>query len=416
MPAKGTEEENGSPAVGGGPAVAGFAFRMSAFYGAVFLVAGTQMPYLPVWLDYKGLSAREIAIITATPMVVRILVTPAIAFLADRYGDHRRTLIMLAWAGLVALALLTGTGGFWPILLLVMAFALFWTSIMPLAETIALSGVRGAGLDYGRMRLWGSITFIVASFAGGLAVEHWGAPAAIWTILAGGAATALAAHLLPQPIRAAEAQGPPRRLSLADAAGLLRSGRFMLFLAAVGAVQAAHAVLYTFGTLHWRQGGISATWCGILWTIGVVAEIALFAWSKPVVARLGPLRLIALAALAAIVRWTAMSLDPPLALLVPLQVLHAITFGAAHLGAVHYMASAIPQTQGGTAQALYASVTSGIAMGTAILSAGQLYAAFAGRAYLGMAVLGLVSLAAILLLMRVERRPPVAPADGGGAR
>ena len=395
---------------------------MSLFYGAVFLVAGTQMPYLPVWLDFKGLSSREIAIIMAAPLVVRIVVTPAIAFLADRSGNHRLALILLAWGGFVALAMLSLAGGFWAILGLVMAFALFWTSIMPLAETIALSGVRVAGLDYGRMRLWGSITFIVASFAGGLAVEHAGAAAAIWTIVVSGAATALAAHVLPRPMASdpagpsAASTTPARRLSLADAAGLLRNPGFMLFLAAVGTVQSAHAVLYTFGTLHWRQGGISATWCGALWTIGVAAEIILFAWSKPIIARLGPLHLIAIAAVAAMVRWTAMAFDPPLWLLVPLQVLHGATFGAAHLGAVHYMARAIPQSQGGTAQALYASVTAGIAMGAATLTAGQLYAAFAGRAYLAMAALGLVSLLALRALMRRPNAMPDVPADGGGAR
>lgn len=399
----------------------GFAARMGAFYGAVFLVAGTQLPYLPVWLDHKGLEPREIAMVTAAPLVVRILVTPAIAFLADRYGDHRRVLIALAWAGLAALLALSASAGFTPILLLVMAFALFWTSIMPLAETVALSGVRAAGLDYGRMRLWGSITFIVASFAGGIAVEHAGAAAAILAIIAGGAATAVAAHLLPHPMAdpgcaGAAAQRAGRRLSLADASGLARRPTFLLFLAAAGSVQASHAVIYTFGTLHWRQSGISATWCGALWTIGVVAEIVLFAASGPVIERLGPLRLIAIAAIAAIIRWTAMAFDPPLAALVPLQVLHGATFGAAHLGAVHYMARAIPQTQGGTAQALYASVTSGIAMGAATLSAGQLYAAFAGRAYLAMAALGIVGLLALAALMR---RPSVkrdAPADDDGAR
>ena len=93
-----------------------------------------------------------------------------------------------------------------------------------------------------------------------------------------------------------------------------------------------------------------------------------------------------------------MGFDPPLALLVPLQILHGLTFGATHLGAIHFMARAVPEGQAGTAQALYASVTGGLAMGGAILLAGPLYAEFGGRAYWAMAVLAAVGLFASLAL------------------
>ena len=98
-----------------------------------------------------------------------------------------------------------------------------------------------------------------------------------------------------------------------------------------------------------------------------------------------------------------MGFDPPLALLVPLQILHGVTFGATHLGAIHFMGRTVPEGQAGTAQALYASVTGGIAMGGAMLLAGPLYAAYAGRAYWAMAVVAAVGLGASLVLLR-ERR------------
>jgi PPP family 3-phenylpropionic acid transporter len=180
---------------------------------------------------------------------------------------------------------------------------------------------------------------------------------------------------------------------------------FLLLLLAGGAVQAAHAVLYTFGTLHWRTLGLSADWCGALWAISVVAEIGLFAFSGRVVAGLGAPQLIGLGAAAAVVRWTAMGFDPPLALLVPLQILHGLTFGAAHLGAIHCIARAVPEGLGGTAQALYAAVTGGLAMGSAILLAGPLYATFGGRAYWAMTVLGAISLVATVTLVRLWSEP-----------
>jgi PPP family 3-phenylpropionic acid transporter len=145
-------------------------------------------------------------------------------------------------------------------------------------------------------------------------------------------------------------------------------------------------------------------WSGALWGISIVAEVALFAYSAAVVRRIGPVELIALGAGAAVVRWLAMGFDPPLALLVPLQLLHALTFGATHVGAMHFIGRAVPQVQAGTAQALYASVTGGIAMGGAMLVTGPLYAAYAGRAYWAMAALAVVGLIASLVLLKAKRR------------
>jgi MFS transporter, PPP family, 3-phenylpropionic acid transporter len=133
----------------------------------------------------------------------------------------------------------------------------------------------------------------------------------------------------------------------------LRSPGFLLLLLAAGLAQASHAVFYTFGTLHWRALGLSTAWSGTLWAISIVAEVALFAYSAAVVRRIGPAQLIVLGAGAAVIRWFIMGLDPPLSLLLPLQILHALTFGATHIGAIHCLGRAVPETQAGTAQALY---------------------------------------------------------------
>jgi len=382
-----------------------FATRVSVLFAAIFVVAGTKLPYLPIWLDWAGLSSREIAVIAAMPLLVRVAVTPVIGFAADQAGDHRRFLIALSWAGLVALLALTQLRGFWPILACTLLFALAWTTIMPLTETVAMGGVRAAGLDYGRMRLWGSLSFIAATLAGGWVVEWLGPASAIWLVVAGGALTMLAAHALAQPMglgRLKAATSPPR-LSPADALGLLRSRTFLLFLVTVGATQAAHAMFYTFGTLHWRALGISTGWAGALWAIGVVAEIGLFAFSRAVFQRIGARALILMGATAAALRWLAMGFDPPLALLLPLQVLHGLTFGATHLGAMHFISESVPETQAGTAQSLYASVTGGIAMGGVMLICGPLYAAYAGRGYWAMALIAAAALAAGYALRRSPR-------------
>jgi MFS transporter, PPP family, 3-phenylpropionic acid transporter len=384
-----------------------FAVGASLLFAALSVVIGTSMPYLPVWLDWAGLSTREIAVITATPLLVRVVVTPAIAFAADRAGDHRKFLIGLSWVGLAGLMAMAQARGFWTILFWMLLFSLAWTTIMPLTETVAMSGVKAAGLDYGRMRLWGSLSFIAASFVGGWVVERLGAGSAIWLVVIGAVLTTAAAHGLARPIglgRLKAATSTPR-LSLGDAAGLLRSRQFLVFLAAGGLTSASHAVFYTFGTLHWRAVGLSTGASGTLWAISIVAEVALFAYSAPVVRSIGPGLLIGLGAGAAVIRWLAMGFDPPLALLVSLQLLHGLTFGATHIGAVHFIGQTVPAAQAGTAQALYASTTGGILMGGTMLAAGPLYAAYAGHAYWAMALVAAVALAASIMLVKASPQP-----------
>ena len=358
-----------------------FAVRVAVFYGAVFLVIGCFLPFFPVWLDAKGLRAGEIGLVLASPLFVRILVTPAVAFAADRNGDRRRFVIALsAGAFLISLAYLLAAS-FWSILLVTLAFALFWVSIMPLTEAIAMTGVRQAGLDYGRMRLWGSLSFIVVSVLGGLAIERGGGDAALAMFITAVFIVVAAAFILPQPsgtgrLRAAIDQP---RIRARDVFALLAAPLFLLMLLAASAVQSAHALYYAFATLHWRSIGIPATTIGQLWATGVIAEIALFLISGPIVQKLGAPRLLILAAAAAIVRWIAMALNPPVSILMPIQLLHGLTFGAAHLGALHFIAQAVPEDRAATAQGLYASVTAGIAMGGGMLAAGPIYAELGGQ-------------------------------------
>jgi PPP family 3-phenylpropionic acid transporter len=368
--------------------------RLSLFYGALFLLVGLYAPYFPVWLEWRGLTPGEIGTVMAAPLMVRIFFTPTVSMFADQIGNRRQVLVGLAWGTLAGWLLYTQAAGFWAILAVAVVVSSFWTSIMPVTEAVAMEGVKRAGHDYGRMRLWGSLSFIAASFGGGLVLQAWGAGSTLWLMIGAATCTILTAHLLPRPsgkgrLRAAT---QPRRIRAADALVLLRTPIFLLFLAATGLVQAAHAVYYAFGTIHWQSEGIPASVIGALWAVGVAAEIVLFMFSGRVIRTVGVTNLIGLAALAAAVRWTVTAFSPPLWLLFPVQVLHGLTFGAAHLGAVHFITEAVPEEATGTAQGLYASAGTGIFMGGAILSSGPLYSSLGGPAYLVMAGMGALSL------------------------
>ncbi|MGE0768661.1 MAG: MFS transporter [Hyphomicrobiaceae bacterium] len=387
-----------------------YTVRLALFFSALFVVAGTKLPFLPVWLDWRGLTNAQIATVTAVPLFLRIVAGPLIAIAADRWGERRQAAVALSVLALVGTLLLAVAQGFWPILMVVLVGALASMGLMPIAETLAMSGVRRGGLDYGRMRLWGSVSFIAIGFAAGPAITAFGPPAVLWLLAAGSAATLISALVLPaDPDASAGTRGRP---VLSGLAALQVSPRFLLFLAGAAAVQSSHAVFYTFGVIEWQRQGLSATWCAVLWAIGVAVEIGLFAFSAAVVDRIGAIGLLASGALAGVVRWTAMAFDPPLALLMPLQALHGFTFGAAHLGALHFMSANVTPSQAATAQALYASVTSGIGLGLTTLAAGLLYSALGGYAYLPMALLCAAGIAGTAWLARGPTNPGAAPSAG----
>lgn len=378
--------------------------RLSAFYGASFLVVGSHVAFVPLWMQSAGLTETQIALTVAMPVILRPLFTTTVAFLADRSGYHVALLKLLVWGALGALLILPFGSGFPLIFAAFSLFALFWTTVIPLIDAVALTAARRGTADYGLVRLWGSFGYIAVILTGGVAVDIFGPPAALWLFLGSLACVAIVSRWLPDIARingagAGEIQ-VGRTIRLADVKQLLRLPLLWLFLAATSATQATHAVYYVFGTIHWTSIGISPTVIGTLWSIGVVAEMALFAYAWRITRHLEPGPLMAIGAAAACIRWTLTSFDPPLGLLFILQAMHGLTFGATYLGAMEFMKRAFPSHMTATVQGVYASFSAGVGMGGSYLAAGPLYRTFGSGAYLGMAALSFMALLLSLLLLR----------------
>ena len=383
----------------------GFQFKLSLFYATLFLSIGCYLPYFPLWLHGAGLEPSNIGIVLAAPAMMRILFTPVISVWADYLGNYRLMLMLLALGSLGALFSLNFVDGFWAILFIATINGVFWTSIVPLTETMAMVALDGGKLNYGRARSWGSVSFIVGSLGAGARVDYAGNTIVLPLLVISGTGIAAAAYLLPRPV----GRGRLRRAVTAvegkfEKAGvlaLLKHPVFWIFLVAAGLGQACHAFYYGFSTVHWRSIGYSGWLIGMLWALGVVAEILLFLLLGNWLRRFNAGWLILAGSLAATLRWVVTAFDPPLAMLVPVQVLHALSFGVAHLGAVYFIAAAVPKQYGATAQGLYATMSAGIFMGGAVLASGPLYDAIGAYGYLVMAGIAFVSvLLALLLLAR----------------
>jgi PPP family 3-phenylpropionic acid transporter len=385
---------SGNPQIPTGEA---FAWRLAIFYAALFAALGVQLPFLPVWLAAKDLSARDIGVVLAIPMVVRVLTIPLAARVADRRDALRGTMIA---AGAVA-ALGYGVVGFaegrLAIMLLFALASAFYTPLITLADAYALRGLAERRRGYGPVRLWGSAAFIAGSFGAGFLLDAIRARDLIWLIAAAIVFTAAAACAL-EPLARGAAVAPAHTRPTIS---LLRNKAFLAVAVAASLIQASHALLYGFSTIAWQAVGLGGGTIGALWALGVIAEIVLFALSGRLA--LGPLTLLLMGAAGGAVRWAAMAFDPPFALLPALQCLHALSFGATHLGAVGFIARSAPPEIGATAQG-YLAVAQGLAMAAAMAISGVLYARYGGFAYSVMALMavagGVFAAAAVAWLRR----------------
>jgi PPP family 3-phenylpropionic acid transporter len=370
---------------------ASFAWRIAAFYAALFVVLGVQMPFLPVWLAARGLDAGAIGLVLAIPMVVRVFAIPLATHRADRHDALRAALMVASCAaalGYVGLALAPGIAA------IIAAYALtslFNTPIMSLTEAYALRGLMSHGRAYGPVRLWGSVAFIGGTMGAGFALDVMAAGNLIWILVAAMGLTAVAAFALaPLKLRAAGAAA-----KAASVRTLLRAPVLLWGVAAASLIQASHAVYYGFSALDWKAAGFDGGTIGVLWSVGVVAEIALFAVSGRLA--VSPTALLAIGAAGGVLRWGAMAFDLPLVLLAPLQCLHALSFGATHLGSMGLITRTVAPELGATAQGYFA-VALGLVMAVTTAMSGVLYARWGGSAYAAMAVVaalgGLCALAA----------------------
>ncbi|GAA2814362.1 PPP family 3-phenylpropionic acid transporter [Aminobacter aminovorans] len=371
--------------------------RFSLLYAALFFELGVNLPFFPVWLRSQHLDDGRIGIILAMPLLARVVANPLVTAVADRQERLSGTLLTCAAAVAIGTPLLGATTTFLPILLLVAAIGLAQGPLIALADAVTLRATRTAvPVDYGRVRLWGSIAFAMANIAGGMLLIWFEPDMIIWLLTASAWLTALTALTV--------ARLPSTQQSERQAFRASGSVGRLIVLVVIGAacVQASHGLIYAFGTLHWQSAGIGTGTTGMLWALGVVSEIAVFAIAGRLVgnARAAMFLLLSGAAVAA-GRWLCMAFDPNVELLAVLQLTHGFTFGATHVGSIVVLAQLAAPAMQAQVQGWLAGAWAGL---MALLTAlcGQVYAGWGERTYLfmagvaatGMVLIGLAALSA----------------------
>lgn len=368
--------------------------RLSLFYIFFFVNAGIYMPFWPVWLESRGMGPLEIGLLFAVGRFARVISSPLIAYVADRLGTRRGPLLLLTGCTTVIFFLYNYCETLWQFAAVAVAVGMAWGTIMPLGDSMAIANTKIRQIDYGRVRLWGSISFVLAAFAGGKILEYSSEAAIFWILIASFAALFIVCRLLP------DTRVETEPIRMAGIWRLFAHPLFALFMITSALLQTSHLVVYNYGTLHWRGAGVSDGIIGMLWATGVIAEVVLFAIGARFVDRLGPGWLFLAAAAAGVLRWTVLANSTVLPILFVVQTLHAFTFGAAHLAAMAFISRAIPAHLSATAQSLHGSVALSVAAGVTGPFLGYLYEVVGGGAFLAMTLFSLAGGVCALLLMR----------------
>ncbi len=372
--------------------------RVSALFASSFVTLGIQLPFFPVLLAHRGLSETEIAIVVAIPMMLRVTTASALGAFADRVGDRRRVLTIYAGLALLGCLALGPAQGFWPLAAATAAMALFWNGMLPVTDALATSVARRGEGVYGRMRLWGSVAFVVGNLLAGALVGGQGG-GIVYPLLLSGFVLQLAFTPLAPSEPAATVRRAERPSMWAGMAEVLRDRRLMVILGGAALVQSSHAMLYGFASLYWTAIGFSGGEIGVLWAVGVIGEVLLFAAAERAIGRIGARGLLIIGGLGAVARWCLFPVlgGSGIAWTV-LQLTHAASFAATHLGTMHVITHAVGDGRAATAQGMMVTL-SGLGMALATLASGRLYAAYGGAGFLGMAVvagLGTLVLVAVL--------------------
>lgn len=353
-----------------------FELRMSLAFGTLFLATGVHVPYFPVWLENKGFGPNDIAIILSLPMFLRVFTTPIITTLADRASDRATVLTLLVGA-----STFLSLGYFLPptyaiVMLVSLLLQVAWTPHSPMADSVALSGVRRFGCSYTGMRIWGSISYFAANLFGGVILSWTGYEAVPVLISMGLAAFFLATLLVPR-------LGRPRRASQPGIGAL--SGfrtfdrRFVYAVIGAGLIAASHAFINSFMSIYWKSIGYSDALIGFLWSWSVAAEVVIF-WVFPrVFGRTSSRQVLMIAAIASVVRWIVYPMITPLGLGVPgffaVQTLHPLSTGLMLIGVQKLIGEDVPEERTGAAQGV-AYLANGMFAAAVTLASGSLYAAF----------------------------------------
>ena len=329
-------------------------WRLASFYLFYFALLGATAPYMALYFSHLGFSAARIGELVAIPMLMRCIAPNVWGWLGDYTGRRLAIVRFGALCGLACFSLILVDKSYAWLAMVMALYAFFWHAVLPQFEVITLTHLQGQTSRYSQIRLWGSIGFILSVVVLGRMLEWFSLdyyPQLLLLILLGIIASS---WWVPnaQPVVSGVREAGEGFLRQ-----LIRPG-VLAFYVSVALIQLSHGPYNTFLTLHLEHLGYTRGMIGLLWALGVIAEVLMFMVMSRVLQRFSVRQVLITSFVIAALRWLLLgNLADHLAILIVAQLMHAATFGSFHAAAVHYVQRSFGARQQGQGQALYAALS-----------------------------------------------------------
>lgn len=343
-------------------------WRLSALYFFYFTIAGVLVPFWGLYLQDRGFSGLQIGIVIAVMSATKIGAPNLWGWVADKTGQHTA---IVRWATAACALCFAGVmlqPDYAWLLVVMVLYSFFWNAVLPQYEVITLHALQEQTERYSRIRVWGSIGFIV--FVVGLGFVFDFLPIRYLPIIV---------LLLLLVLLAASCLAPKPMIHHAHSERrsfihYLKSPVVIAFFVTAMLAQVAHGAYYAFFTLYMESHHYSRGLIGGLWAVGVIAEVVIFLYMHQVVTRWSAQTLMAFSFAISVLRWLVIALFPEsLPLLLLVQLGHAATFAIVHSVSIQFVHERFPAAVAGQGQALYSAVSFGLGGAIGNLSSGWLW-------------------------------------------
>lgn len=329
--------------------------RLSSFYFFYFALLGVMAPYMGLFLESEGFSLLEISQLTSILMLTKVLAPNIWGALADRL--QKRLWLVRCGSLLTLLTFLAffTASGFWYYAVVIMLFSFFWNAVLPQYEVLTLHNLGAEKSRYSRIRLWGSIGFIVSVVCMGSIFDAFSIalfPAILLIIICCIFLSSLWRLSEPRCEEATDGQAFGAQL---------KHPVVITFFAVCFLLQLSHGAYYTYYSIYLETLGYTKTTIGLLWALGVIAEVVLFIGMHLWFRRATLDNIMFWALMLTALRWLMIAVGAEYQLvLIFAQVLHALSFGAMHAAAIYFVHHSFASSSQGRAQALYSSAGFGL--------------------------------------------------------
>lgn len=390
---------------------------LRGFTFSIFMTTAVITSYFPLYFQWKGFSAVQIGLLYSIGPMISIAANLIWGLLSDKYRTVKRVLTLLLAGQLLMAAFAFRTDGFGWLLALMASFFFFQTPMSSLTDSLTLLSTRRSGKSYASFRVFGSIGFACAALGFGLLLKQFGAG---WTAALG--LSTISLSLLLSFLLSDGREGRYKKPDFSALVPIVGSRPFVGFMATVLVISIAHRMNDGFLALFLHRLGADPSLVGSAWMISAVSEIPVFFLLSKYGHKMKELPLLAICCFFYVVRFGLMSLTNNPLFVLPIQLLHSLSFGIFFFTVLRYIQRAIPDQFRATGQALFTITWSGAGGLCSGLIGGFVFNGFGPHALYGVAAgLAMLSMVSFLLLnarLRTDSLTAAAelPAEASGGK